>query len=143
MVEEDFLIETPDQLNSLAIKLLAFADTNKLWLFEGDMGAGKTTLIQAICKTMGVVDPVTSPTYSLVHEYHSSQEVFYHFDFYRIKSEAEALDIGVDEYLDSGKICFIEWPNKISSILPTDNRLIIRIEVRENEDRLIKVLRYE
>ena len=81
-VEEEFRVENPHQLDNLAPKIIALAGNHKIWLFKGDMGAGKTTIIQAICKAMGVQDQVTSPTYSLMQEYHSSLDVFYHFDFF-------------------------------------------------------------
>lgn len=90
-------------------------------LLQGQMGAGKTTLIKAICKEIGVEDEVSSPTYSLVNEYHAaSGEIVYHFDLYRIDDENEALDMGIDEYLYSGSRCLIEWPEKISNLLPQD-----------------------
>ncbi|WP_417592523.1 tRNA (adenosine(37)-N6)-threonylcarbamoyltransferase complex ATPase subunit type 1 TsaE [Owenweeksia hongkongensis] len=90
-------------------------------LLKGQMGAGKTTLIKAICKELEIEDEVSSPTYSLVNEYQSaSGEIVYHFDLYRIDDESEALDMGIDEYLYSGSKCLIEWPEKISNLLPQD-----------------------
>lgn len=90
-----------------------------VWLFEGEMGAGKTTFIQALCRCLGVVSPVQSPTFALVNEYETTTgDVVYHFDFYRIKSEIEALDLGVEEYFDSGHFCFVEWPSKIPNLWP-------------------------
>lgn len=108
-----------DELDSVAEKLLAAANERTVWLFRGEMGAGKTTLIKAICRALGVHSVMTSPTFSIVNEYEGGNgEVFYHFDFYRLKNEEEAYDIGVEEYLDSGRLCLIEWPDKISSLLP-------------------------
>lgn len=92
--------------------------THKIVLFEGDLGAGKTTLIKAMLKEMGSADEVSSPTFSIVNEYETPNGKLYHFDFYRIKSEEEALDFGTDEYIDSGNYCFIEWPDRIENILP-------------------------
>lgn len=90
-------------------------------LLHGQMGAGKTTLIKALCKAMQVEDEVSSPTYSLVNEYYSpSYGTVYHFDLYRIDDENEALDMGIEEYLYSGSKCLIEWPEKISNLLPEE-----------------------
>jgi tRNA threonylcarbamoyladenosine biosynthesis protein TsaE len=91
----------------------------KVWLFFGDLGAGKTTLIKVIGEELGVDDQMASPSFAIVNEYHSRQcEKVFHFDFYRIKNEVEALDIGIEEYFYSGYPCFIEWPEKIPSLLP-------------------------
>jgi len=88
-------------------------------LLVGDMGVGKTTLIKAICKAIGVTDEVSSPTFALVNEYRSATaHSIYHFDLYRLENEEEALDFGVDEYLESGNLCLVEWPEKISKFLP-------------------------
>ena len=89
-------------------------------LFEGSMGAGKTTLIKAYARHLGVEDEVASPTFSLVNEYLLKGEPVFHFDFYRINDEEEALDIGVEEYLQSGHPCWIEWPEKIRNLLPVE-----------------------
>ncbi|GAB3727753.1 tRNA (adenosine(37)-N6)-threonylcarbamoyltransferase complex ATPase subunit type 1 TsaE [Spirosoma lituiforme] len=108
-----------DELDSVARQLLANGREQSVWLFEGDMGAGKTTLIKALCRTLGVVSLVQSPTFSIVNEYttHEGHSV-YHFDCYRLRNEAEALDIGLEEYMDSGNYCFIEWPERITSLWP-------------------------
>lgn len=91
-----------------------------VWLFYGEMGSGKTTLIKEICKAAGVVDTMSSPTYAIINEYETlDQTKVFHFDFYRIKHEAEAYDIGVEEYFYSGCPCFIEWPEKIPSLIPS------------------------
>lgn len=91
----------------------------KIWLFQGEMGAGKTTLIKSICTHFDVEDEVNSPTYSLVNEYHTKDgRKIYHFDLYRIEEEEEALDMGIEEYLYSGELCLIEWPEKIRNLLP-------------------------
>jgi len=140
-VEVQFVAKDPQHLRCLVPKLIDIAGDHTIWLFHGDMGAGKTTLIQTICEAKAVVDQVTSPTFSLINEYHNlKNEVFYHFDFYRLNRVTEALDIGCDEYFDSGNICFIEWPIKISSILP-DRHLCINIQVKHHETRLITVQR--
>ncbi|MFT4778252.1 MAG: tRNA threonylcarbamoyladenosine biosynthesis protein TsaE [Flavobacteriales bacterium] len=89
--------------------------------FEGDMGAGKTTLIKFICAELGVQDEVNSPTFSLVNEYLTAKrETVYHFDLYRLNTPEEALSFGIEEYLDSGKLCLIEWPENLGEYLPSD-----------------------
>ena len=104
-VGEQFLVKDIHQLGALAEKIIEIAADYSIWLFEGEMGAGKTTLIQAICKAIGVVDQVTSPTYTLIHEYRDpSNQVYYHFDFYRLNQLKEAIDIGCQEYFDSGNL---------------------------------------
>lgn len=108
-----------------------------MWLFLGEMGAGKTTLIQNICRVLGVVDTATSPTFSIVNEYRDkNDESIYHFDFYRIKDETEAMDIGVEEYFDSGKLCLVEWPEKIPSLIP-NQYLSITISLETQTSRKI------
>jgi|SRR5690606_34905620 len=103
-----------------ATELLAAVGDRKVFLFYGDMGAGKTTFIKALCAQLGVEDPTASPTFSIVNEYTSPNGPVYHFDFYRIKSEREAFDLGYEEYFYSGNYCFVEWPEKIGGLLPPD-----------------------
>ena len=98
---------------------------HKIVLFQGSMGMGKTTLVKALVKALKIDDAVSSPTFSLVNEYRSLTDVVFHFDFYRIKNEEEALDIGVEEYMYSGNWCFIEWSEKIVSLLPNNITEII------------------
>lgn len=95
-------------------------------LFIGEMGAGKTTVIKALCAVLGVKDEVSSPTFSLINAYETQAGVpIYHFDLYRLENELEALDIGVEEYLESGEMCFIEWPEKIINFLPEKVTLVL------------------
>jgi len=109
-----------DELNTVAQELIEEAANQHVWLFEGEMGVGKTTLIKALCRAVGVVSVVQSPTYGLVNEYTTrAGESVYHFDCYRLRNEAEAMDIGLEEYLDSGNYCFVEWPERIESLWPT------------------------
>ncbi|HQW69782.1 MAG TPA: tRNA (adenosine(37)-N6)-threonylcarbamoyltransferase complex ATPase subunit type 1 TsaE [Flavobacterium sp.] len=109
-----------DEIQSVAQKIIA-ENPQKVILFHGQMGAGKTTFIKALAKELGVTDATSSPTFSLVNEYTTiDNQLIYHFDVYRLKSESEALDFGIDDYLYSGNWCFIEWPEKISNLLPDD-----------------------
>lgn len=125
------------EIDSVAKAILEFGKKMPVWIFEGQMGAGKTTLVKAICKSLVVTSNVQSPTYSLVNEYVTKKgENIYHFDFYRIKSEEEAMDIGVEDYLYSGERCFIEWPSKIENLLPT-KYMTVAIEVSEEGQRTI------
>ena len=104
-----------------AISNLLIQDfSTKVIRIDGDMGTGKTTLISSLCKSLGVKETISSPTFSLVNTYHIGNEKIYHFDFYRLKNENEAIDFGLEEYLDSGNICFMEWAEKISSHLPLE-----------------------
>lgn len=126
------LIKTESELPYIAKQLLPAIREHQIIAFYGEMGAGKTTLIKEICNQMGVQDYVTSPTFSIVNIYIAqSQEEIYHFDFYRIESLKEAVDIGLDEYFDSGNICLMEWPEKIESYLPKE---VLKIHIKVNPD---------
>tara|TARA_B100000575_G_C22990522_1_gene571163 strand:+ start:129 stop:542 length:414 start_codon:yes stop_codon:yes gene_type:complete len=108
--------------------------------FNGPMGAGKTTLISALCCKWNVKDQVSSPTFSIVNEYETYDKgLIFHFDFYRLNSIEEALDIGVEEYLDSGKICLIEWGDRIKTLLP-DNIYTIEFALNKNDFRTLKII---
>lgn len=121
-----------NDLPQAALNLIRFCGNNRVCLFNGDMGAGKTTFIKAICEALGVTNMVSSPTYSLVNEYETKNgQVVYHFDFYRIRSEQEALDMGYEDYLYSGAWCFIEWPERISNLLP-ENVVQVSVSVQDN-----------
>lgn len=123
------------ELPGVARELLQSTE-NRILAFYGEMGAGKTTLIKALCRELGVMDEVQSPTFSLVNEYQTLDgQGVYHFDFYRIEDESELYDMGVEDYLYSGRYCFIEWPSLGSSVLPPET-LEIRIDV-EDDCRLI------
>jgi tRNA threonylcarbamoyladenosine biosynthesis protein TsaE len=125
-----------NELPQIAEKLLTFAGSEKIFLFYGDMGAGKTTLIKALCLELGINDLVSSPTFSIVNEYPSPTGSVFHFDFYRLKNETEALDLGYEDYIYSGNYCFIEWPEKIQNLLP-ENSYSVYIKITGEHSRQI------
>jgi tRNA threonylcarbamoyladenosine biosynthesis protein TsaE len=123
-----------EELADVAKEILAFTDDRKIFAFNAEMGAGKTTLIKALCTQLGSHDNFSSPSYSIVNEYmvsSSERSKIYHIDLYRLKDTQEALAIGIEEYLNSGNYCFIEWPELIEPYLP-DDRVKIIIEGNEN-----------
>ena len=115
------------------------ANPKKIILFNGEMGAGKTTLIKAICAALGVDDATSSPTFSIVNEYQANKGLIYHFDVYRLKNENEALDMGIEDYLYSGNWCFIEWSEKIPNLIPTLHT-VINIQTLANGNRLLNMI---
>ncbi|MCO5950407.1 tRNA (adenosine(37)-N6)-threonylcarbamoyltransferase complex ATPase subunit type 1 TsaE [Mucilaginibacter flavidus] len=120
---------TPAQLPAIASEIISFATNSRIFLFYGDMGAGKTTLIKSLCECLGTTEAVTSPTFSIVNEYIGTKNKIYHFDFYRLKNQTEALDMGYEEYFYSDAYCFIEWPEKIPDLLPVHyNRVTINVQ---------------
>lgn len=122
-----------------AKKLLKHAGENKIIAFYGQMGAGKTTIIKAVCEVLGTVDIVSSPTFTLVNEYRTSNgEVLYHIDFYRIKKQEEVFDFGVEEYMSGDSYCFMEWPELIEELLPP-RTVRVRITVDDNEQRKLLI----
>jgi tRNA threonylcarbamoyladenosine biosynthesis protein TsaE len=138
-LEKSLICNSLDELTEVAKSVITFAGTNKLWLFYGEMGSGKTTLIKEICDLLKVEENVSSPTYSIVNEYQNDEgEIFYHFDFYRIKNEGEAFDIGYEDYFFSGNYCFVEWPEKIPNLIP-EGSFKIAISILENNSRLIQM----
>jgi len=132
------LVSSLNELDAAAQKITVFAGTQKTFLFYGDMGAGKTTLIKTLCKQLGSEDNITSPTFSIVNEYKAEKNSIYHFDFYRLKNQTEALDMGVEDYLYSGNYCFIEWPERIPDLLPP-HYISIKITVADNDIRLLNI----
>jgi tRNA threonylcarbamoyladenosine biosynthesis protein TsaE len=124
-------------LEEAAKKLMNGFPDQRVFAFYGKMGAGKTTFIQAICKTLGTDDNVTSPTFAIINEYKTkTQEPVFHFDFYRIKNLEEAFDLGYEDYLYSGNYCLIEWPEMIEPLLP-EKLVVVNIEVNTDESRTI------
>lgn len=123
-------------LPEIANELLKLGAKYNVWLLQGEMGSGKTTLAKALVKQTGLDDLVTSPTFSIVNEYGRKDKRVYHFDFYRLKRDTEALDLGFEEYLTSGNLCLIEWAEKVSSFLPPE-RFEVKIETVNNDTRTI------
>ena len=127
-----------EDLSSIATQLISSVE-NKTLLFNGQMGVGKTTLIKEICKQLGVLDNISSPTFSLVNEYQTSkEETVFHFDFYRIEEEEEALDMGIEEYFDNNAWCLVEWPENIENLLPLD-AVQIHLSILDDEQRNIQL----
>jgi tRNA threonylcarbamoyladenosine biosynthesis protein TsaE len=139
--EKIIQISSKTELPFAADEFLAFIGQKKVILFEGEMAAGKTTFIKAICAKLGVEEHVNSPTFALVNEYATANgELIYHFDFYRIDTVAEALDMGALEYFSSGNLCLVEWPSKVSEILP-DEVVEVCLETGETEEARIISMR--
>ena len=135
----EILIKDKKHLQSAARELLRLCSGKKIFAFYGPMGAGKTTIIKAICEVLGTVDIVSSPTFTLVNEYRTSGgDSIYHIDFYRIKRQEEVFDFGVEEYLTGDYYCFMEWPELVEEILPPE-RVNIRITVDDNEQRTLLI----
>ena len=130
-------INNLSELPELAKQVLAYFSDQRVFLFEAEMGAGKTTFIKEIAKAMGVKDAMSSPTYSIVNEYSSENGKIFHFDLYRIKSIEECLDIGMDEYLNSGNYCLIEWPEIAMQLYP-EHYVVIKITTEENQVRIFR-----
>lgn len=126
-------------VNIVSEELLSHCKNDKIFLFYGELGSGKTTFIKSICKLLGVKNLVTSPTFSIVNEYKNNNETIYHLDFYRLKNINEAYDIGLEEYFSNGSYCFVEWPSTIEKILPV-NAVKIFIENIEGK-RILKIIR--
>ncbi|MGC9151818.1 MAG: tRNA (adenosine(37)-N6)-threonylcarbamoyltransferase complex ATPase subunit type 1 TsaE [Microbacter sp.] len=132
-------IASMDELPSVAAQILSMLKSHKIVAFYGSMGVGKTTLINALCQTLGVTDTINSPTFSIVNQYDAENgEPIYHFDFYRINKIEEAFDFGYEDYFFSGNYCFIEWPEKIESLLPSDTLKVFMTEM-EDGTRMIEI----
>ncbi|HLS96894.1 tRNA threonylcarbamoyladenosine biosynthesis protein TsaE [Sphingobacterium allocomposti] len=134
----EITINSLQEINSAAEKILTGCPRDRIFLLYGTMGAGKTTLVNALCQHLGVTEPTSSPTFAIVNEYLSPHGPVYHFDFYRLKDEAEAYDLGYEEYFYANAYCFVEWPERIPNLLPPDARTIT-IDVLSPESRHIVV----
>lgn len=128
----EFNIASLEQLEQAAYKFMTEMGDYTVFAFYGEMGAGKTTFINELCKQLGVETDITnSPSFAIINEYRSdtTAELIYHFDCYRLENEAEAQDIGAEDYFDSGALCFIEWPERIDGLLPDDT---VRVDITVN-----------
>lgn len=131
-------IKDLSEIEQAAKAFVAAMDGRKYFAFEAPMGAGKTTFISALCKELGCIDEATSPTFSIVNEYAVNDGApVYHFDFYRIESEVELMDMGVEDYWDSGSICLIEWPEMAEGYLP-EELVEVKIKVNDDDSRTIE-----
>ena len=139
-MRQEVIIRDTTDLDRAAAEFLEKIGDNTLVAFFAPMGAGKTTFTTAICKALGVTDPVGSPTFAIVNEYlRADGDYMYHFDFYRINRLSEAIDIGLDDYLYSGCLCIMEWPENIEELLPEDT---LRVTITVNPD-LSRTLSWE
>ena len=133
------IISTLDKLDAAAAEFLEAVRQNRLIAFYGNLGAGKTTFIKALCDRLGVDDNVCSPTFTIVNEYRAADgDSVFHFDFYRIDSLREAQDLGLEEYFYSGCFCFMEWPEKVAELLPEET-VEVHIEPLDESTRKISV----
>ena len=140
-MKKEILIPSTEALESAAEEFVALMGDETVYAFTGEMGAGKSTFINALCRALGVEDDHTgSPTFAIINEYRSdtTAELIYHFDLYRIENLEQAFDIGMEDYLDSGALCFIEWPDRIEDILPEDT-VSVNIEVLPDGARRLTV----
>ena len=125
-------IKNLDEINTVAKEFVNALGNRTVVAFYGKMGVGKTTFIKAVCEELGVTDVINSPTFAIVNEYLSGEgQPVYHFDFYRIRRSEEVLDIGFYEYIDSGCLCLMEWPELIENLLPEET---VRVNITENAD---------
>ncbi len=133
-------IKDLSELDVAAQMFINLMRENAVFAFYGEMGAGKTTFIKAVCKRLGVEETITSPTFAIVNEYgRENENPIYHFDFYRVNKIEEAIDFGCTDYFHSGNICFIEWPQIIEQILPEQTQKI-NIRETENKTRVIEFI---
>ena len=137
-MQKEFIIENIEALNEVSDYIISLLSKNRFFIFNGNLGVGKTTLIKNIMKSLGSTDSVSSPTFSIVNEYVDKLGKYYcHFDFYRINNSMEAIEIGLFDYFDSNKVCFIEWAEKIEDLLPES---FIKIDILvENNHRKISI----
>ena len=135
-----FIISNIECLHAVARDFIEAMGGRTVFAFRGAMGAGKTTFIKALCEELGVKDVINSPTFAIVNEYLSTRtgEPIYHFDFYRVDRPEEALDFGYEDYVYSGAICFIEWPEKIESLLP-DGTVDVYIDEQPDGSRVVRI----
>ncbi len=142
MLTKEIQIPALDSIGEAAVEFMKLMGDYTVFAFYGEMGAGKTTFINALCRALGVESDVTnSPSFAIINEYRSdtTAELIYHFDCYRLENEREAEDLGAEDYFDCGALCLIEWPERIKNLLPDDT---VRVDVTVNEaddSRLLKI----
>ncbi|MCX6332704.1 MAG: tRNA (adenosine(37)-N6)-threonylcarbamoyltransferase complex ATPase subunit type 1 TsaE [Bacteroidia bacterium] len=135
----EIIIRHKKDIPAAVRKLLKHSAGSRIFAFNGSMGAGKTTIIKAICRELGAADMTSSPTFTIVNEYRrKGTDSLFHIDLYRIKKTEEAYDIGIEEYLSGGSFCFIEWPGLIEHILP-EGTVNVSIAVGDNEERILGI----
>jgi tRNA threonylcarbamoyladenosine biosynthesis protein TsaE len=134
-----YLCKSPEELKVLAQTLIESHPNDRLFAFRGQMGAGKTTFIKAVCSYLGCSEPVTSPTFAIVNEYQGSAGTIYHFDFYRLKNSAEAINIGFEDYIYSNDYCLMEWPEMIEDIIPKN---IVEVTISVDESTNIRTFTF-
>ena len=135
MIIMELIIISPETIDQPARVFSRLFKDHRIFAFYGEMGAGKTTFIKALCKQAGVKDLVSSPSFALVYEYRTENtDKVYHFDFYRIKNPSEIFDLGYEDYLYSGNLCFIEWPEVAQALLP-ENAVKVKIKINNDNSR--------
>ena len=136
----EIIIHSTSEIQEAAKTFLAYFKNSSVIAFYGEMGAGKTTFIKALCKELSCIDIINSPTFAIINEYATQQsERIYHFDFYRVEEQIEAVNMGVEDYFYSGNWCFIEWPQVVDALLPEDT---VRIQIVEQENKQRKIKKY-
>ena len=132
-------INSIDEIGAAAKEFVAAMGDRTVFAFYGKMGAGKTTFIKAVCEELGVEDVINSPTFAIVNEYvDGNGSPVYHFDFYRVKNMQEVMDMGYEDYVYSGNVCFMEWPELIENLLPDDAVKVV-IEEETDGSRTVKL----
>jgi tRNA threonylcarbamoyladenosine biosynthesis protein TsaE len=135
----EIIIKDKRHLAAAARQLLKLSGDKKLFAFYGTMGAGKTTFIKAVCEALGAIDIISSPTFTLVNEYKTTGgDAIFHIDFYRIKKQEEVFDFGIEEYLTGDSYCFMEWPELVEEILPSET-VKVKIRADESEQRILSI----
>jgi tRNA threonylcarbamoyladenosine biosynthesis protein TsaE len=139
MGKAEIVIKNLEEIGNAAAEFMPYLKYSKVVAFYGEMGAGKTTFIKALCKCLGVTDMVNSPTFAIINEYFTSKkELIYHFDLYRLRNMEELMDIGYEDYLQSGNYLFIEWPEKAKEALPLEC-LVVYISRNDDESRKLNI----
>ena len=140
-MSKEITIAGLDDLDRAAAEFVGMMDDRTVYAFHGPMGAGKTTFISALCRALGVnAEEANSPSFAIVNEYRSdtTAELIYHFDLYRLESVDEALEIGIEDYFDSGALCLLEWPERIEPLLP-DDTVVVKITVNDDDTRTLTI----